>query len=312
MTEETRTYDVVIIGAGPAGLTAGIYAGRADLSTCVIDRVGPGGQVSLTDKVENYPGFPEGITGLDLAVKMEEQARKFGAEIVLAEITDLREENGYYILRCTEGDLRAPAIIVATGTRPKELGVPGESAFRGRGVSYCATCDGAFYRDKVTVVVGGGDSAIGEAIFLTRFARKVYIVHRRDELRATKVLQDRAKANPKIEFLWSSVITSVNGQERVESATLRNVRDESIRQVETDGVFLYVGLEPNTEFLRGFIDLDERGYVLTGDDMQASRLGVFAAGDVRHKDLRQVVTATADGAMAAVAVEHYLTESGRI
>ena len=311
MTDTSATHDVVIIGAGPAGLSAGIYCGRANLATCVIDRMGPGGQVATTDWVENYPGFPEGISGLDLSAKMEEQARRFGAEITLAEIENLKEQGGLYTLCCTEGDLRAPAVIIASGTRPRELGVPGESRFRGSGVSHCATCDGALYRDKVVVVVGGGDSAIGEATFLTRFARKVYVVHRRDALRATKVLQERAFKNPKLEFVWSYVVTSINGGEKVESVTVRNVRDDGTHTIETDGVFLYVGLLPNTEFVRGFVDLDEWGYVLTDDSMRASRLGIYAAGDVRHKDLRQVVTATADGAMAAVSVEHYLSETGK-
>jgi len=305
------TYDVIIIGAGPAGLSAGIYCGRADLKTCIIDRMGPGGQVATTDWVENYPGFPEGISGLDLSAKMEEQARRFGAEITLAEIENLKEQDGLYALCCTEGDLRAPAVIIASGTRPRELGVPGEARFRGSGVSYCATCDGALYRDKVVVVIGGGDSAIGEAMFLTKFARKVYVIHRRDQLRATKVLQDRAFKNLKIEFVWSSVVTSIDGGDKVESVAVRNVKDGSVHAIFTDGVFLYVGLLPNTEFVRGFVDLDEWGYVLTDDSMKASRLGIYAAGDVRHKGLRQVVTATADGAMAAVSVDHYLSETGR-
>lgn len=311
MAGDTRTYDVVIIGAGPAGLTAGIYCGRANLSTCIIDKMGPGGQVATTDKVENYPGFPEGISGLDLSMKMEEQARRFGAEIVLAEIERIREEDGMYTLCCTEGELRAPAVIVATGARPKELGVPGETKFKGRGVSYCATCDGAFYRGKVTAVVGGGDSAISEAIFLTRFAEKVYVIHRRDELRATKVLQDRARQNPRIEFILSSVVESINGEDRVESIEVKSLRDGGRRTLVVDGVFLYVGLIPNTEFIKHFVDLDEYGYVLTDENMRTSRLGIFAAGDVRHKSLRQVVTATADGALAAMAVEHYLEETGK-
>lgn len=311
MANETRKYDVIIIGAGPAGLTAGIYCGRARLATCVIDRMGPGGQVATTDKVDNYPGFPDGISGLELSAQMEQQARNFGAEIVLAEIEKIKEQDGIYTVCCAEGELVAPAVIVATGARPKELGVVGEDTFRGRGVSYCATCDGAFYRDKVAVVIGGGDSAIGEAIFLTRFARKVYVVHRRDELRATRVVQERAFKNSKIEFLLSSVVTSVNGKDKVSSVTVKNLKDSSTREVETDGVFLYVGLLPNTEFLRDFVDLDERGYVLTDDDMRTSRLGLYAAGDVRHKTLRQVVTATSDGAIAAVAVEKYLEETGK-
>ncbi|MDP2859628.1 MAG: thioredoxin-disulfide reductase [Bacillota bacterium] len=305
------THDVIIVGAGPAGLSAGIYCGRANLRTGVIDKMGPGGQVATTDWVENYPGFPEGISGLDLSAKMEEQARRFGADIILAEIENLKEEDGLFTLCCTEGDLRAPAVIIASGARSRELGVPGESRFKGRGVSYCATCDGALYKEKVAVVVGGGDSAIGEAMFLTKFARKVHVVHRRGALRATEVLQDRAFKNSRLEFVWSSVVTSINGGDKVQSVTVRNVKDERTHEILTDGVFLYVGLLPNTEFIRGFVDLDEWGYVLTDDNMKASRLGVFAAGDVRHKEVRQVVTATADGAMAAVSVEHYLSETGK-
>ncbi len=311
MADGKTTYDVIIIGAGPAGLAAGIYCGRADLKTCIIDRMGPGGQVATTDWVENYPGFPEGISGLDLSAKMEEQARRFGAEIILAEIENLKEQDGMYTLCCTEGDLRAPAVIIASGTRPRELGIPGETHFKGGGVSYCATCDGALYRGKTVIVIGGGDSAIGEAMFLTKFARKVYIIHRRDLLRATKVLQERAFGNPKIEFVWSSVVTSIEGGDKVESVSVRNVKDDSVHKIATDGVFLYVGLLPNTEFVRGLLELDEWGYVLTDDSMKTSKLGIYAAGDVRHKGLRQVVTATADGAMAAVSVDHYLSETGK-
>ncbi len=303
-----QEYDVVILGAGPAGLSAGIYCGRARMTTCIMDKMGPGGQAATTDKIENYPGFPEGIPGFDLSMLMEQQAKNFGAEIVLAEIESITEKDGMFVVEGTEANLVAPVVVIATGARPKELGVPGEKQFRGRGVSYCATCDGAFYRGKHVVVVGGGDSAIGEAIFLTRFADKVYVVHRRDELRATKVVQDRAFKNPKIEFVLSHVVSSIDGQDSVQSVTVKSTKTSETRRIDAQGVFLYVGLLPNSEFVKGFIDLDERGYVLTDEHMRTSRTGVFAAGDVRHKVLRQVVTATSDGAIAAVEAEKYLEE----
>lgn len=301
------SYDVVIIGGGPAGLSAGLYACRASLKTLLLERSMPGGQAATTDKIENYPGFPEGISGPDLMMKMDEQARRFGLESRFSEVMSVQQgQDNNFILKTLEGDITAKTIIIATGAWSKPLGVPGEHEYRGRGLSYCATCDGAFFQGKTVAVVGGGDSAIQEGIFLTKFADKVYIIHRRDKLRATKVLQEKVKNYPKIEFIMDSVITSILGQDKVEAVKIKNLKTDVEKAVAVDGIFVYIGKEPSTEIFKGFIDIDERGYIITDDKMQTSRKGVFAAGDVRQTPLRQVVTAVADGAVAAVSAEHYI------
>lgn len=305
----TTNPEVVVIGAGPAGLAAALYAGRARLATVVIERGGAGGQASTTHLIENYPGFPEGITGPDLMQRMEQQARRFGAEFRYAEVRALAtgEDGGGFLISTGEGDLRAPAVIVATGTEPVRLGVPGEDRLRGSGVSYCATCDGAFFRDKHVLVVGGGDSAIVEALFLTRFASRVTVVHRRDELRATKVVQEDAFKNPKIGFAWNSVVDEILGADRVEGVILRDTRTGEKRRLDADGVFVAIGSRPDTGFVAGLVDLDPRGYIVTDDRMRTRTRGLFAAGDVRAKTVRQVVTAVADGAVAAVEAERHIS-----
>ncbi len=308
--EGKRAYDVAVLGCGPAGLTAGIYASRSGLRTVILERMAPGGQAATTFSIENYPGFPNGVDGPGLMAAMEEQAKKFGTEITITEATSILAEVGEFVLHTTTGQFRARTVIIATGTREKPLGVPGEKELRGRGVSYCATCDGAFFRDKKVVVVGGGDSAITEAIFLARMASRVTVVHRRDTLRANKALQDRAMSNQKIGFVWDSVVTAIEGKERVERIVVRNLKTGETTPIEADGVFVYVGFLPNTAFLSGVVDLDSAGYVIADNMLRTSTPGIFVAGDARVKELRQVVTAAADGAVAAVSAERYLTGVG--
>ncbi|MDI6638954.1 MAG: thioredoxin reductase [Bacillota bacterium] len=310
MPDRTTTNpEVVVIGAGPAGLAAALYAGRARLATVVLERGAAGGQASTTHLIENYPGFPEGITGPDLMQRMEQQARRFGAEFRYAEVRALAtgEDGRGFLISTSDGDLRAPAVIVATGTEPVRLGVPGEDRLRGAGVSYCATCDGAFFRDKHVLVVGGGDSALVEALFLTRFASRVTVVHRRDELRATKVVQEDAFKNPKIGFAWNSVVDEILGADRVEGVILKDTRTGEKRRLDADGVFVAIGSRPDTGFVAGLADLDPQGYILTDDRMRTRTRGLFAAGDVRAKTVRQVVTAVADGAVAAVEAERHIS-----
>ena len=300
------TKDLVIIGGGPAGLTAGLYAARAALDTVLIERGMPGGQAASTERIENYPGFPEGVDGPELTMKMAEQAQRFGCEIVYSDVEKLeRMENGFKITY-GDGELIAKTVIVTSGAKPKFLGVKGESEFHGRGVSYCATCDGAFFRDADLAVIGGGDAAVEEAMFLTKFASKVYIIHRRGELRATQILQERARKNNKIEFVWHSVLEEVQGNQKVESVLIRDVRTNEKKELKVDGVFVYVGTEANSELIKDFVQLDKSGYAVVGEDTTTDVPGLFIAGDLRKKPLRQVVTAAADGAVAAAQAEKYL------
>ena len=303
-----ETYDVVIIGGGPAGLTAGIYAGRAQLKTVIVEKGLPGGQIAQTDEVENYPGFPEGISGPELASRMVRQAEKFGARIVMDEVLGLEKAEGGYLVRGYERNYRARAVIVATGANPRRLGVPGEDKFYGRGVSTCATCDGFFYRDKEVVVVGGGDAAVEEGIFLTKFARKVTLVHRRDELRANKVAQKRAFQNPKMHFLFSPVVTEILGEDQVTGVRLKNLKTGEEYVYPTDGVFVFIGHEPNTAFLKGVVELRPDGYIAVRDEVFTSEPGIFAAGDVADPIYRQLTTSVGAGTRAAMMAERYLAE----
>ncbi|AEG34311.1 thioredoxin reductase [Thermus thermophilus SG0.5JP17-16] len=303
-----ETYDVVIIGGGPAGLTAGIYAGRAQLKTVIVEKGLPGGQIAQTDEVENYPGFPEGISGPELASRMVQQAEKFGARIVMDEVLGLEKAEGGYLVRGYERNYRARAVIVATGANPRRLGVPGEDKFYGRGVSTCATCDGFFYRDKEVVVVGGGDAAVEEGIFLTKFARKVTLVHRRDELRANKVAQKRAFQNPKMHFLFSHVVTEILGEDQVTGVRLKNLKTGEEYVYPTDGVFVFIGHEPNTAFLKGVVELRPDGYIAVRDEVFTSEPGIFAAGDVADPIYRQLTTSVGAGTRAAMMAERYLAE----
>lgn len=301
-----KIYDVAVIGGGPAGLSAALYSARALLSTLVLEPGLPGGQAFNTDTIANYPGFPNEVAGPELAERMEEQTRNFGAEFATAEITGLAPDKKTWLCQAGDSAYRSKAVIVAAGANPRRLGAPGESEFTGAGVSYCATCDGAFYRNKEVVVIGGGDAALQEAIFLTRFASRVTIVHRRDELRATKIIQQKAFRNEKISFRWSSVLERISGDKKVEAVVLKNVKDGTLITQKTDGVFIYVGTRPNSEFLPAEIERNQQGYIVTDDAMRTTLPGVFAAGDIRQKLLRQIVTAVSDGATAAVAANEYI------
>ena len=300
------SYDTIIIGGGPAGLSAGVYAMRSRLKTVLVEKYVPGGQMIVTDFVENYPGFADGITGAELSAAMELQARNLGIEIVSAEVLNVDFAHEEKKIITSEGEFRAPTVIIATGATPRQLGLPSENRLTGKGVSYCATCDGAFFRDKEIAVVGGGNTAVQDAVFLTRFARKVTLVHRRDAFRATRILQERALKNPKIEVAWDSIVTDILGDMKVTGLALRNVKDGSERTLPVDGVFILIGTDPHTECFRGHVTLDPAGYILTNEDMHTSVPGVFAAGDCRRKSLRQMVTAAADGAIAAVEAEKYI------
>ncbi len=298
------TYDVVIIGGGPAGLTAGIYTKRAMLNTVLLEKMGVGGQIIVTDLVENFPGFQE-ISGADLAGKFEQHALKFGLETrSMIEVIGIEDRGNTKVVKMYEGEIETRTIIISTGTTPKKLGARGELELTGRGVSYCATCDGFFFRDKTVVVVGGGDSAITEAIFLTKMAKNVILVHRRDKLRAEKINQEHAFANQKISFVWDSVVEEVAGKQVVEKVVVRNIKTNKVSEIKTDGVFIYVGLIPNTGFAN--VKKDEWGFIITDDCRETSVKGIFAAGDCRATPLRQIATAVGDGAIAAVSAERYI------
>ncbi len=306
-------YDVVILGAGPAGLTAAIYSARGGLKTLVLERQMSGGQIATTDLVENYPGFPDGIGGFELTELMKQQALRFGAEIREIEAVESIVPGPAHQVMTSSGTYQGRSLIVATGVDPVGLGCGGEAQFMGRGVSYCATCDGALYRDKVVAVVGGGNSAVEEALFLTRFARKVYIVHRRDKLRADWVLQQRAFENPKVEILWSAQVREIRGTEAVKSMYVEFAEPSEFRDVEVDGVFLYVGQRPNTEFVKDLpLRRDPVGFILTDDELATSISGVFAAGDCRANELKQVVWAAAEGALAARSAARYVENLGSV
>ncbi len=300
------SYDIAVIGAGPAGLSAGIYAARAKLSTVIIEKMYPGGQAAITHLIENYPGFSEGIGGSELMDNMKAQAERFGAEVLNGDVEKLGKKGGIFAITLKGETLEAKSVILAMGAEPRKLGAKGEDEFIGRGVSYCATCDGAFYTDLPIMVIGGGDTAIEEAIYLTRFASSVKIVHRRDELRATKILQERSFNNEKISFIWDSVVEEIKGNDMVEEVVVKNVKTGELNSVPVNGIFVAVGYIPKTSFVKDLVSLNEKGYIITDEKMATDIPGVFAAGDVREKTLRQVVTAVADGAIAAVEAEKYL------
>lgn len=299
--------DVIIIGGGPAGLAAALYTARAGLSTLVLEKLSVGGQIFLTYEVENYPGI-EKITGPELIKAMENQALAFGALIHSDEVLSIGETgSGLKEIKCASGaSYKAIAVIIASGASYRDLGVPGETALRGRGVSNCATCDGAFYRNVEVAVVGGGDTAVEEGLFLTKFASKVHVIHRRDKLRAIKTIQDRAFANPKMNFIYDSVVEEIKGEKGVETLVIKNLKTNAVSLLAVKGIFVFIGLVPHTGFLKGTVDMDEQGYIRADSEMKTAVKGVFAAGDCIQKSLRQAVTAAGDGAVAADSARHYV------
>ena len=301
-------YDVIVAGGGPAGLNAALYAGRAGLSCLLLEKMFAGGQMTLTSDLENYLGFPNGISAIDLAMEMEAHAKKFGATIRREEILSMELSGDVKKVVTKKGEYEAKTVVLSFGASASELGVSGERELRGMCVSYCATCDGAFYKDKVTCVVGGGDTALEDALFLARLCEKVYLIHRRDAFRGAKVLQDKVLSNDKIEFLPFCVVEKINGSENVTDIDVKNVQTGETKKIECSGVFIAVGTKPNSELISGLGICDERGYVLTDENMKTSIEGVFAAGDLRKKPLRQVITAAADGAVAINSVMTYLNE----
>ncbi|MGD6871088.1 thioredoxin-disulfide reductase [Sutcliffiella horikoshii] len=307
MTEE-KIYDVIIIGAGPAGMTAAVYTSRANLSTLMIERGMPGGQMANTEEVENYPGFDH-ILGPELSTKMFEHAKKFGAEYAYGDVKEVIDGKEYKTVNAGSKSYKGRTVIISSGAEYKKIGVPGEKELGGRGVSYCAVCDGAFFKNKELVVVGGGDSAVEEGVYLTRFASKVTIVHRRDELRAQKILQQRAFDNDKIDFIWSNTIKEINEKDgKVGSVTLVSTKDGEEQEFQTDGVFIYVGMLPLTKPFLNLGITNDMGYIETNERMETKIPGIFAAGDIREKTLRQIVTATGDGSIAAQSAQHYVEE----
>ena len=303
-----QIYDLLIIGSGPAGMAAAIYAQRAGLKAAVLEKTGiSGGQVLTTYEVDNYPGLPE-ISGFDLSEKFKEHALRLGAEIRTAEVKNIIDQGATKVLNTDQGCLEARTVLIATGAHHAKLHIPGEEELAGMGVSYCATCDGAFFRNRTAVVVGGGDVAVEDAIFLARFCKKVYLVHRRDELRAEKILQESLFACKNVEIIWDSIPLSIEGTDKVEALKIQNKKTQEESFIETDGVFIAVGIVPGTEKFKDLVKLDEAGYIVAGEDGITSEPGIFAAGDIRTKNLRQVVTAVADGANAVASVQRYLLD----
>ena len=309
----SKIYDVIVLGAGPAGLAAGLYAGRSRLSTLIIEKGQDGGQIAITDEIENYPGqIVEGESGPSLIARMTEQAKKFGAERCSDVIKSVELNGDVKKLIGAKGEYEAKCVIIATGAFPKPIGCENEGKFTGKGISFCATCDASFFEDFEVYVVGGGDSAVEEAMYLTKFARKVTIIHRRNELRAAKSIQEKAFKNPKLHFMWDTVVTRVDGDELLSSMTVKNVKTGELTTINADeedglfGLFGFIGYNPNSQLFEGMLDM-ENGYIKTDENMHTNIPGVFAAGDIRVKSLRQVVTAAADGAIAAMQAEHYIS-----
>ncbi len=302
----SKQYDLVIIGGGPAGLTAGLYASRARLKVLLVEKMVPGGQILVTDWIENYPGFPEGISGFDLAQKIAEQAGRFDLEIVTAEVRSIEVEGALKKVNLGKETITSHALIIASGASPRKLGLPGEDQFFGKGLSTCATCDAPFYKDRVVAAIGGGDTAVQESIYLTKFAQKVYLIHRRDELRATKILQERALANDKIEMLWDTVPTRFSGLFNVDTVAIKNVKTGEARDLKVDGCFVWVGILPNTDFLNNSVAVDDSGFIVANTKMETSIPGVYAVGDVRDTPLRQIASAVGDAAIAAFSAGNYV------
>lgn len=306
---EEALYDVIVIGGGPGGYTAALYAARANLSVLVLEKLTPGGQMGTTDMIDNYPGFPEGVNGFDLAMQMKQGAERFGAETKLSEVVSVELSGPVKQIHTQDGDYQARTVVLASGANPRELGLPGERELRGRGVSYCATCDGMFYRGKTVAVVGGGNTAVSDVLYLSRLCEKVYLIHRRDELRASKVYLDPLGKAENVEFVWDSEVKELLHGDTVTGVRVKNKKTGETREIACDGVFVAVGQVPNTGLFKGQVDLDESGYVMAGETTKTNLPGVFAVGDLRKKPLRQVVTAASDGAVAAHFIEEYFTAS---
>jgi len=308
MSENENNFDVVIVGGGPAGLTAGLYAARARMKCVLLEKMMMGGQIATTEMVDNYPGFPEGIAGAQIGPLFETQAKRFGLEVRQFKegLKVERLDTGFNVSCGSDEVLFCKTLIIATGSGWTPLGIPGEERLRGAGVSYCATCDGAFFRDQELAVIGGGNSAVEEALFLTKFASKVYVIHRRDQLRAEKIVQERALANPKIEFVWSHIPLEIVGKDGVEGVQVKDLKTDKERLLPVAGAFIYVGMKAESSIVKDLLNVDDRGYIIAGEDTITSCPGIFAAGDVRVKPLRQVATAIADGATAAIMAEKYI------
>lgn len=296
-------YDVVIIGGGPAGLSCGIYCGRAMLKTAIIEKMAPGGQMATTEIIDNYPGFPKGADGITLAMDMAEQAKRFGVKTLYKNIVDIK---GKTLVTNRGEEITAKAIVLAMGASPKELGIHGEKELRGRGVSYCATCDGAFFKDKTVAVVGGGDTAAADAVLLSKICKKVYLIHRRDKLRAAKIYESKLNELENVEFLWNTVVKEISGDTKVQSITVENLQCQVPEEISVDGIFVAVGITPETSWLKGIIPMNEGGFIEATEDTKTPVDGIFVAGDCRTKPLRQVVTAVSDGAVAAIMAEEYI------
>ena len=303
-----KEYEVVIIGGGPAGLTAGLYTSRAKLNSLLIEKGVVGGQIVDAEQVENYPGFPEGISGLELGQLIHRQATKYGLKTIIAEVTGVEPQQKQIVVKTTEGNFIAKAVIIASGSERRKLGIPGEEEFTGKGVSYCATCDAAFFKGLPVAVVGGGNAAITEALHLTRFASRVTVIHRRNQLRANGIMREKALSEPKIEFLWDTEAEEIEGENSVTRLKLRQVKTGEKSTLDIAGVFISIGLKPSTDYLRGVVSLDNGGYVITNDKMETEIPGIFAAGDIRRNSARQAITAAGDGATAAFYAEKFITQ----
>ena len=304
---QRKSYDVIIIGGGPAGLSAGIYTARARLSTLLVEKMAIGGQIINALEVENYPGYKDGISGVDLTLSMHEQATRFGVETFSDEVTGIKLEGGQKIVTTFTGEFAAKAVILAGGSERQKINVPGEKEYTGKGVSYCATCDGAFYRDKVVAVLGGGNSAVTEALELTKFASKILLIHRRNELRATKILQEKLLANPKIQPVWNTIVEEISGKQFVEKLKVKHAETNQPTELDVSGVFVSVGTQPATGYLKGLINLDAGGAIIINDRLETNVPGIFAAGDIRSGSIKQVIAAAGDGAIAAVNAGKYIS-----
>ena len=302
-----KNYQVVIIGGGPAGLTAGLYCARSRFDPLLIEEGIIGGQITNAERVENYPGFPKGISGTELGQLIHKQATSYGSETLLAEVTKVVPGQKHNLVNTSEGDFIAESIIIASGAQFRKLGTPGEDRFVGKGVSYCATCDGPLFKGKTVAVIGGGDSAVTEALYLSKFASSVNIIHRRGQLRASKIFEERAMAEPKIDFIWDTVVTQIEGDGVVRQLTLKNTKNDRISILEIAGVFVAIGSKPNSAQWRGLLTLDEEGYIITNELMETKIPGIFAAGDIRHNPARQIITAAGDGAAAAISAARFLS-----